>query len=87
MLTARTPDRLNARKSLRKRTRQPYPHILPVLSSLHEAQSQTRRGDGDGDGDTDGGEAGLNVPARAMGAGSPLVRARLSYRLSEIREN
>ena len=35
-------DRLNARKSLRRRTRQPDQHILPVISSLHEAQSQTR---------------------------------------------
>ncbi|KAI0714548.1 hypothetical protein C8Q76DRAFT_727080 [Earliella scabrosa] len=33
---------LNARKSLRRRTRQPDQHILPVISSLHEAQSQTR---------------------------------------------
>lgn len=39
-------DRLNARKSLRRRTRQPDQHILPVISSLHEAQSQTRRDQG-----------------------------------------
>ncbi|KAI1786823.1 hypothetical protein LXA43DRAFT_752308 [Ganoderma leucocontextum] len=38
---------LNARKSLRKRTRQPDQHILPIISSLHEAQSQTQREPGE----------------------------------------
>ncbi|KAH9911269.1 uncharacterized protein BXZ73DRAFT_108135 [Epithele typhae] len=33
---------LNARKSLRRRTRQAHQHVLPVISSLHE--SQTRQG-------------------------------------------
>ena len=40
-------DRLNARKSLRKRTRPSDQHILPIISSLHEAQSQTQRGPGE----------------------------------------
>ena len=39
-------DRLNARKSLRRRTRPP--NVLPTLS-LPDAQSQTRREDGDED--------------------------------------
>ncbi|PIL31157.1 hypothetical protein GSI_05854 [Ganoderma sinense ZZ0214-1] len=39
--------RLNARKSLRKRTRPSDQHILPIISSLHEAQSQTQRGPGE----------------------------------------
>ncbi|KAI0756065.1 hypothetical protein C8Q80DRAFT_1126243 [Daedaleopsis nitida] len=38
---------LNARKSLRRRTRQPDQHILPMISSLHEAQSQTQREPGE----------------------------------------
>ncbi|KAM5533530.1 hypothetical protein V8D89_012809 [Ganoderma adspersum] len=38
---------LNARKSLRKRTRPSDQHILPIISSLHEAQSQTQRGPGE----------------------------------------
>ena len=42
-----TFDRLNARKSLRKRTRPSDQHILPIISSLHEAQSQTQRGPGE----------------------------------------
>ncbi|KAL1950915.1 hypothetical protein VTO73DRAFT_64 [Trametes versicolor] len=34
---------LNARKSLRRRTHKVDDHILPVISSLHEAQSATQR--------------------------------------------
>ena len=34
-------DSLNARKSLRRRTHQGDQHILPMISSLHEAQSET----------------------------------------------
>ncbi|KAI0652742.1 hypothetical protein C8Q79DRAFT_939173 [Trametes meyenii] len=34
---------LNARKSLRRRTNKSDDHVLPVISSLHEAQSQTQR--------------------------------------------
>ncbi|KAI0352217.1 hypothetical protein OH77DRAFT_1460656 [Trametes cingulata] len=34
---------LNARKSLRRRTRNADDHILPMISSLHEAQSETQQ--------------------------------------------
>ncbi|KAI0370119.1 hypothetical protein BV20DRAFT_1076209 [Pilatotrama ljubarskyi] len=37
------PERLNARKSLRRRTRNADDHILPMISSLHEAQSETQQ--------------------------------------------